>query len=98
MYLPGQSGEKVRIEPDIFFDGMVLLPIDGWQVVQEGENSITFLILGPHSDFNEQEFLKRMAAELMKQGVKAPTLKVELITELRRTKVGKLITIQALKK
>lgn len=97
IYLPGESGEKVRIEPDIFFDSMVLLPIDGWQVVQEKEDAITFLILGPHPEFKEAEFLKKMEAEFTKRGGKQPVLKVEYITELRRTKVGKLITIQALK-
>ncbi len=97
IYLSGESGEKVRIEPDVFFDSMVLLPIDGWQVVQESEDAITFLILGPHPEFREAEFLKRMNAEFVKQGAKSPILKIEYITELRRTKVGKLITIQALK-
>jgi phenylacetate-coenzyme A ligase PaaK-like adenylate-forming protein len=98
IYLPGESGEKVRIEPDIFFDSMVLLPIDGWQVMQERENAITFLILGPHPEFKEAGFLKEMAAEFEKRGASTPVLKVEYITELRRTKVGKLITIQALSK
>lgn len=98
IYLPGESGEKVRIEPDIFFDSMVLLPIDGWQVVQDHEDAITFLILGPHPEFKEAEFLKQMNTEFVKQGAKPLILKIEYITELRRTKVGKLITIQALKK
>lgn len=98
IYLPGESGEKVRVEPDIFFDSMVLLPIDGWQVMQEREDIITFLILGPHPEFKEAEFLKNMSVEFVKRGAKPPTLKVEYITELRRTKVGKLITIQALPK
>jgi len=98
IYLPGESGEKIRIEPDIFFDSMVLLPIDGWQVVQEKEDAITFLILGPHPEFKEAEFLKQMNAEFVKRGTKSIVLKVEYITELRRTKVGKLITIQAMQK
>lgn len=96
IYLQGRSGEKVRIEPDIFFDNMVLLPIDGWQVVQEREDEITFLILGPHPAFKEADFLKRIGEEIVKQGAKLPTLKAEYIKELRRTKVGKVISIQAL--
>lgn len=98
IYLESDSGEQVRIEPDIFFDNMVLLPIDGWQVVQEKEDEITFLILGPHSEFKETEFLKRISDEFTRQGAKLPSLKVEYITELRRTKVGKVISIQAFKK
>lgn len=98
IYLPGESGEQVRIEPDLFFDSLVLLPVDGWQVVQEREDAITFLILGPRPDFSEADFLKRMNTELVKRGAKPPRLKVEHITELRRTKIGKLITIQALSK
>lgn len=96
MYLSGKAGGKVRIEPDIFFDSMVMLPIDGWQVEQENKDTITFLILGPHPEFQEAKFLKKMAGEFMKRGAKQPTLKVEYITELRRTKVGKLVTIRAL--
>jgi phenylacetate-coenzyme A ligase PaaK-like adenylate-forming protein len=93
--LTGKTGDSVRIEPDLFFDAMVLLPIDGWQVVQKSKNALTFLILKPHSSFNEQELLKRMSSELEAQGAKNPVLKVEYIKELRRTKVGKVITIQA---
>ena len=98
IFLEGRSGEKVRVEPDLFFDQMVLLPIDGWQVVQDRKDAITFLVLGPHAEFKEAEFLKRMADELEKLGAKRPTLKVEVVDELRRTKLGKLITIQALPK
>lgn len=98
IYLPGQSGGEVRIEPDIFFDNMVPLPIDGWQVVQEQEDTLKFLILRPQPNFNETEFLKKMTDEFVKRGAKPPTLKVENITELRHTKLGKVITIQALKK
>lgn len=96
IYLPGKSGGEVRIEPDLFFDSMVLLPIDGWQVVQERDAAIAILILRPHREFNEGAFLGKMKAELEKQGAKTPALRVEYITELRRTKIGKLITIQAL--
>lgn len=98
IYLPGSSGGKVAIEPDLFFDSMVLLPIDGWQIVQEKEDAITFLILGPHQDFNEAGFLKHISEELVRQGAKPPSVKVEYIKELRRTKLGKTMTIQALKK
>ena len=75
---------------------MVLLPIDGWQVIQERQNAITFLVLGPHAEFKEPEFLKRMGDEIEKLGAKRPTLTVEVVDELRRTKLGKMITIQAL--
>ena len=96
IFLEGGSGDEVRIEPDLFFDEMVLLPIDGWQVVQEGKNDITFLVLRPHAEFKEAEFLKRMGNEIEKLGGNRPTLKVELVDELRRTRLGKMITIQAL--
>ena len=96
MFLEGKSGEEARIEPDLFFDQMVRLPIDGWQVVQERKDAITFLVLRPHAEFKEAEFLKRMGDEFEKLGAKRPALKVEVVDELRRTKLGKMITIQAL--
>lgn len=96
IYLAGKADDRVRIEPDIFFEAMVLLPIDGWQVVQESDDAIAFLILGPHAEFDESAFLKRMGEELTRRGAKAPKLRVEYVTELRRTKIGKQVTIQAL--
>jgi phenylacetate-CoA ligase len=96
MFLEGTSGEEVRIEPDLFFDLMVPLPIDGWQVVQQRKDAITFLVLGPHAEFEEAEFLKRVGDALEKLGAKRPTLTVEIIDDLRRTELGKLITIQGL--
>ncbi|ASZ09596.1 phenylacetate--CoA ligase family protein [Chitinophaga pendula] len=98
IHLPGQAGNRVAIEPDLFFDNMVLLPIDGWQIVQEKEDTISFLILGPHKDFKEADFLKHIVDEIVKHGAKPPSVKVEYIKELKKTKLGKTITIQALKK
>lgn len=94
IFLEGRSGGEVRVEPDLFFDQMVLLPIDGWQVVQERKDAITLLVLRPHAEFREAEFLNRMGDE--KLGAKRPVLRVEVVDELRRTRLGKLITIQAL--
>lgn len=96
IFLEGRSGGEVRIEPDLFFDEMVLLPIDGWQVVQERKDAITLLALRPHAGFKEAEFLERIGSEIEKRGAKRPELKVESIHELHRTELGKLITIQAL--
>lgn len=96
IFLEGRTGEEIRVEPDLFFDQMVLLPIDGWQVVQERRDAITFLVLRPHAEFKEAEFLKRMGDELEKLGAKRPRLKVQVVDELRRTRLGKMITIQAL--
>ena len=98
LFLERESGEDVRVEPDLFFDHMVLLPIDVWHVVQERKDAITFLVLRPHAEFKEAEFLQRIGGEIEKLGAKRPTLKVESVNELRRTKLGKLITIQALPK
>lgn len=96
IHLTGKDGREVAIDPEFFFDEMVLLPIDGWQIVQEGKDAIMCFVLRPHSAFNESEFVQRITGELEKQGAKTPMVKVECIEELRRTKVGKVITIQAM--
>lgn len=96
IYLEGESGGEVRVEPDLFFDQMVLLPIDGWQVVQERKDAIAFVLLRPHAEVKESDFLRRIGSEIEKLGAKRPTLRVESIDELRPTKLGKVIPIQAL--
>ena len=53
-------------------------------------------MVGPHAEFKEAEFLKQMGDEMEKLGAKRPTLRVEVIDELRQTGLGKMITIQAL--
>jgi phenylacetate-CoA ligase len=93
LFLEGRTREEVRVEPDLFFDQMVLLPIDGWQ---ERRDAIAFLVLRPHAEFKEAEFLKRIGNEIEKLGAKRPSMKVEVVDQLRRTKLGKTITIQAL--
>ena len=96
MFLDGESGGDVRIEPDLFFDHMVLLPIDGWQVVQDRRDAITFLVLGPHAEFKGADLIERIGEEMEKLGAKRPALRVEVVEELRQTGLGKMITIQAL--
>lgn len=54
------------------------------------------LVLRPRADFDEEAFVRRIGHEIEKLGAKRPKLRVERIDELRRTKLGKLITVQAL--
>lgn len=85
MFLEGTSGEEVRIEPDLFFNLMVRSD-RRWRVVQQRKDAITFLVLGPHAEFEEAEFLQGVGDALEKFGAKRPTLTVEIIDDLRRTK------------
>lgn len=77
MFLEGKSGEEVRVEPDLFFDEMVPLPIDGWQVVQERKDAITFLVIAGLRSLSGQLLSPRVATvELL--NVLRPTVAVSV--------------------
>lgn len=97
VYLTGQSGSSVPIQPNFFHRILERTPVGGWQVVQEPNNSIKILVIKPDNSFEEVNLIKNMVDELEKLGVNEPSVKVEHVESFNRTAIGKTYLIKALR-
>jgi len=97
IYLTGKSGNSIPVQPNFFHKILERVPIGGWQIVQEPDNSIKILVAKPDNSFEKANLIKSMADELEKLGVNKPFVKVELVESFNRTAIGKTYLIKALR-
>jgi len=96
MRMPGAEGEAVAIKPDVFHDVMEPAPIDGWQVTQESQDSLTLSIVGPQSGYDEQVIAEALRKRLVEQGAIAPHVRIQIVDQLQQSATGKTRLVRAL--
>lgn len=95
--LEGRSGAPVRIHPNFFHNHMEAFPVKGWQIVQEPNNTIRVLVVGPSDDFLDSNLIGALSDALIGQNVRTPTVQVERVQSLAHSQLGKTFLIKALR-
>lgn len=96
LYLEKQSGNRVAIQPIFFHKIMESFPVGGWQIIQEKNNLLRVLIVNPAKNFDENSFTKIISNELVKQGATKSVVKVEYVSSLNKTTLGKVVLIKSM--
>jgi phenylacetate-CoA ligase len=89
LYLPSITGRKEGITPLQFETVFDMLPISGWQVVQEHDGLHVFLVWASH-ELDEEHLLGALEKALTKRGVIVPTIKIHHVMALTRNATGKV--------
>ncbi|WP_414469202.1 phenylacetate--CoA ligase family protein [Methanobacterium sp. ACI-7] len=97
IYLSGQNGNTVIIQPVFFHLIMESSSVGGWQIIQKEDNVIRVLIKNPEADFSENRLIDTINEELEKMGVKKPLIELEYVEFFDKSSLGKTILIKALK-
>jgi phenylacetate-coenzyme A ligase PaaK-like adenylate-forming protein len=87
--LPSATKGTVLVQPLVFNRVVDILPVSGWQVVQESESSLKILMSGARNDINDETVLGAIRRELMSEGVLMPQMRIEHVVEIPRNKSGK---------
>jgi putative adenylate-forming enzyme len=95
LYLEAASGGQVPIRPLVFNRIMDILPVNGWQVVQEAE-SLRILLAGNGAGVDEDALAETVRSALESQGAIAPPLHVERVAAIPKSSAGKAPLIKAL--
>lgn len=95
LLLPAQSGGRVAIEPLIFNRIMDILPISGWQVIQEPDDGLTVLLSGTRDGVSDQIITDQLVQELIAHGVRAPRVTLQRVSAIPKTSAGKAPLIKA---
>ena len=87
--MPGAKGKLILIQPLVFNRVMDILPISGWQVIQETESTLKVLLSGVRNDIRDEAVSDAIRRELTAEGVMIPLIKVQHIAEIPKNSSGK---------
>ncbi len=89
------QGGQVLIQPLVFNRVMDILPVNGWQVVQEANSSLTVLLSGVRNGIPDKTVADAILKELTSEGVLVPALKVQHVAEIPKNVSGKAPLIKS---
>lgn len=93
--MPAAKGGQLLIQPLVFNRVMDILPVSGWQVVQEVDSSLTVLLSGGRNDIRNETVADAIRKELVSQNVLVPPIKVERVAEIPKNASGKAPLIKS---
>lgn len=93
--LPSRSGGKVAIQPLVFTRIMDILPLSGWQVVQQADNSLVVLLTGVRDGLTDEQVAHQIKRSLAQDGVQVPPIRVQRVAEIPKTAAGKAPLVKA---
>jgi hypothetical protein len=93
--LPAVAGGKVAVQPLVFNRIMDIVPVGGWQVVQQADDGLMVLITGMRNGLTDEVLIEKLARSLSQEGVRVPYIKVQHVTAIPKTEAGKAPLIKA---
>ncbi len=95
LHLPAKAGGRVAIQPLVFNRVMDILPISGWQVVQEADDRLTVLLSGVRDTLVDTELAAALMQSLTSEGASVPSIQIQSVAAIPKTTAGKAPLIKA---
>ena len=89
------KGGSILIQPLVFNRVMDILPVSGWQVLQETDSSLTVLLSGARNDIHDGTLSYAIRKELESEGALIPLIKIQRVTEIPKNASGKAPLIKS---
>ena len=93
--MPGTKGGQLLIQPLVFNRVMDILPVSGWQVVQETDTSLKVLLSGARNGLRDEAVSDAIRKELTSEGVIIPLIKVQRVAQIPKSASGKAPLIKS---
>jgi phenylacetate-coenzyme A ligase PaaK-like adenylate-forming protein len=87
--IPGSKGGQILIQPLVFNRVMDILPVSGWQVIQESASSLKILLSGVRNRVSDEAVSEAIRKELVSEGASVPMIKIKQVAEIPRNSSGK---------
>jgi len=95
--LPAASGGQVLIRPLVINRIMDIVPVTGWQVIQQADNGLVVLLTGARNGLTDDTLVNQISNSLTQEGAQAPYIRIEHVSEIPKTAAGKAPLIKAYK-
>ena len=93
--MPGIKGGQLLIQPLVFNRVMDILPVSGWQVIQETDSSLTVLLSGARNGIRDEAVSDAIRKELTSEGAIIPLIKVQRVAQIPKSASGKAPLIKS---
>lgn len=93
--MQGAKGGSILIQPLVFNRVMDILPVSGWQVIQETDSSLTVLLSGARNGIRDDAVSDAIRKELALEGVVIPLIRVQRVNEIPKNASGKAPLIKS---
>jgi phenylacetate-coenzyme A ligase PaaK-like adenylate-forming protein len=87
--LPTLAGKRIAVQPLVFNRIMDILPVSGWQVIQEADDGLTVLVSGAREGVVDAKLENQLVRELVALGARPPRVTVRRVQAIPRTASGK---------
>jgi phenylacetate-coenzyme A ligase PaaK-like adenylate-forming protein len=94
LFFAGVAGGVVSVHPLVFSRIMDILPVSGWQVVQEAD-CLHVLLSGERGEFGDEMLADTLRQALAEQGVIIPHVEVQRVESIPKTAAGKAPLIKS---
>jgi phenylacetate-coenzyme A ligase PaaK-like adenylate-forming protein len=85
---PGADGGEISIHPLLFHNLLDMLPVSGWQVVQESDG-LHILLARVHGVLDDRQIESQVESALTTQKAVAPPIQVQRVDAIPQTIAGK---------
>lgn len=95
LYLPTVSGGQMAVQPLVFNRVMDIIPVSGWQIVQQADDGLVVLLTGVRDGLADEALPKTLSRSLVQEGVHVPYIRVQRVEAIPKTTAGKAPLIKA---
>jgi phenylacetate-coenzyme A ligase PaaK-like adenylate-forming protein len=95
LILPSRSGGEVLIRPLVINRIMDIVPISGWQLIQQPDDGLVILLTGARNGFTDETLISQIGKSLAQEGAQVPYIRVQHVPAIPKTASGKAPLIMA---
>ena len=93
--LPALSGGEVLIRPLVINRIMDIVPVSGWQLIQQADHGLVLLTTGARDGLTDEGLISEIRKSLAQEGAHVPYIHVQHVPEIPKTASGKAPLIKA---
>lgn len=93
--LPGVTGGTVDIQPLVFNRVMDILPVTGWQVLEQTDHGLLVLLAGAREGLLDNNLQDQLTQSLAQEGVRVPSIHIQHVPAIPKSASGKAPLIKA---
>ncbi len=89
LLLPAITQGRVAIQPLVFNRVMDILPVTGWQVIQEPDDGLIVLLSGARNAAADETLVDQLTRSLAEHGARVPRIQMQHVPAIPKTAAGK---------
>jgi putative adenylate-forming enzyme len=93
--LPGIEGSQILIRPLVINRIMDIVPVSGWQVVQQADNGLVVLLTGARNGLTDETLRNQISTSLSQEGAQVPYIRIQHVAAIPKAASGKAPLIKA---